>query len=163
MRVGHAHGRAHAPCETRDYDYNYPYSGGLIGTWGYNSLNQQIKNPNNTADFMGYRELNWISDYTYEALYDRIVAVSGSADTYWPDDVNRDWQTVFVDGDGETSLGPVIQPERPPHGFQRSVDLLDSRGDVIEVTEGRFAPYDHLPGGIMLVPELPQGVVDVSL
>ena len=74
--VGHAHGRSHAPCETRDSDPYYPYSGGMIGTWGYDSLSGQLKNPSNTADFMGYCEPSWISDYTYEALYDRIVAVA---------------------------------------------------------------------------------------
>ena len=135
----------------------------MIGTWGYDSLSGQLKNPSNTADFMGYCEPSWISDYTYEALYDRIVAVSGSADVQWPEDMSRNWQTVFVDGDGSTSMGPVIQPERPPVGFHRDVDLLDRRGEVIDTAEGRFAPFDHLPGGILLVPELSYDVVDVSL
>ena len=161
--VGHAHGRAHAPCETRDYDYSYPYSGGMIGIWGYDIYSGQLKNPNSTADFMGYCEPSWVSDYTYEALFDRIQAVSAAADVMWPEGTPRNWQTVFVEGDGNTSLGPVIQPERPPNGFVRTVRLHNGHGEVVDTTDGFFAPYDHLPGGIMLVPELPMGAVDVSL
>lgn len=156
--IGHAHGRAHAPCQTQDYDYNYPYSGGLIGSWGYNRNRDILMPPSSYADFMGYCDPSWISDYTYGALFDRIQAVNGAADVHWPEEIPRSWQTIFVNGDGTTSLGPVVEPGRVPVGQERSVRLLDVRGDVMDEVQGHFAPFDHLPGGIMLVPELPDGV-----
>lgn len=160
--IGHAHGRSHAPCQTQDYDYNYPYSGGLIGSWGYNRNRDTLMNPSSYADFMGYCDPNWISDYTYGALFDRIRAVNVAADVYWPEDMSRTWQTIFVNGDGTTSLGPVVSPERPPVGQEREVRLLDSRGALVEQVQGHFAPFDHLPGGIMLVPELPKAAVSIQ-
>lgn len=161
--IGHAHGRAHAPCETSDYDNYYPYSDGMIGSWGYDRTSNKLMNPNSYADFMGYCDPSWISDYTYGALFDRIRAVNSAADVMWPDDAYRNWQTIFVDADGQTSFGPVVQPGRPPVGAPRTVTLLNGQGRVVDTVEGRFAPYDHLPGGVLLVPELSADVTGVSL
>ena len=160
--IGHAHGRSHAPCQTQDYDSNYPYSGGLIGSWGYNRNRDMLMSPSSYADFMGYCDPTWISDYTYGALFDRIRDVNLSADVLWPEGVSRSWQTIFVHGDGTTSLGPIVEPGRVPQGQERSVRLLDSRGDLVEQVQGHFAPFDHLPGGIMLVPELPETAVSIQ-
>ena len=161
--IGHAHGREHAPCETQDADWYYPYSGGMIGSWGYDSDSGKMMNPSSYADFMGYCEPSWISDYTYKALHQRIRAVNGASDFAWSPETPRTWQMVFVDGEGQTKLGPVVEPERPPVGLSRMVNLRNARGQVVETVEGHFAPYDHLPGGVMLVPELAVDVVDVSL
>ena len=53
-------------------------------------------------------------------------------------------------------MGPVIQPERPPVGFHRDVDLLDRRGKVIDTAEGRFAPFDHLRVEFYWYPSCPR-------
>jgi hypothetical protein len=161
--LGHAHGRRHTPCQTNDYDTSYPYAGGLLGSWGYDAPSATLINPSQAADFMGYCSPDWVSDYTYGALFDRIQALGNYPDMLWPDGVSRQWQTVFVDGQGGTSLGDVIEADRPPTGRLRDVTLHNRRGEVVGTSQGHFSPYDHLPGGILLVPTLSSDVTLVSL
>ncbi len=63
--LGHNFGREHAPCGTSG-DTNYPYTGGRIGTWGYDLANGSLKDPSQFYDLMSYCSPQWISDYTYE-------------------------------------------------------------------------------------------------
>jgi hypothetical protein len=149
--LGHAHGRSHAPCGTSDYDRSYPYSNGALGVWGYDRVAEKMKSPNSYADIMGYCDPAWISDYTYNALYDRVQAVNGAADVYWPKEVSRSWQTVFVGETGALSWGPKVEPQRPPGDLVQEVRVR-SRGTV-QTVKAQFAPYDHLAGGILLIPD----------
>lgn len=75
--LGHSFGRFHAPsgiCNEQPdlVDLSYPktglYSGGRIGTWGYDQLAQQLKSPENFNDIMGYCRSVWISDYMYVGM-----------------------------------------------------------------------------------------------
>ena len=77
--VGHEHGRYHAPCDTSGADADYPYRGGEIGVWGYDSRTRRFQAPSSTYDFMGYCDPQWISDYTWSAMFERTVAVSALA------------------------------------------------------------------------------------
>src|SRR5204863_6701156 len=56
--IGHTHGRQHSPCQVSG-DPAYPHPGGVIGVWGYDSVQQQLLSPN-TADVMGYCFPIWI-------------------------------------------------------------------------------------------------------
>jgi len=73
--LGHMHGRNHAPCSVRRADPSYPYAGGAIGVWGYDARTDVYLEPSATTDMMGYCDERWISDYTYGALFDRILSV----------------------------------------------------------------------------------------
>jgi len=73
--LGHMHGRNHAPCGVRRSDPSYPYAGGTIGVWGYDSRADVYLEPSLTTDVMGYCDDEWISDYTYGALFDRVIGL----------------------------------------------------------------------------------------
>ena len=65
---GHNWGRQHAPCGgAGNPDGSYPYSGGEIGVFGYDLVNETLK-PTNAHDLMGYCGNEWISDYTYKGV-----------------------------------------------------------------------------------------------
>jgi hypothetical protein len=71
--VGVLHGRGNAPAcgaENENPDQDYPYEGGLIGVWGYDIVKRELKNPEDYADLMSFCRDPWISDYTYDAVFD---------------------------------------------------------------------------------------------
>ena len=75
--VGHAHGREHAPCGgAASTDPSFPYSGGGIGVWGYDIFAKTFLAPTKGKDMMGYCPNEWVSDYTYNALFERITTIS---------------------------------------------------------------------------------------
>jgi hypothetical protein len=95
--VGHEHGRYHAPCDTSGADADYPYDGGEIGVWGYDPRSGRFFAPTTTYDFMGYCDPQWISDYTWSAMFDRTLAVSALA-------ARPSTDVLLVRVDGERSL-----------------------------------------------------------
>ena len=63
--LGHNWGRpALAVRHPSGPDPDYPYSGGVIGVYGYRHADQVLGTPS-TPDIMGYCGDPWISDYTY--------------------------------------------------------------------------------------------------
>lgn len=72
--MGHTFGRHHAPCKATDLvDPEFPNADGSIGVWGYDPANVLLLPPD-TPDMMGNCKPNWVSDYTFTALFDRLVA-----------------------------------------------------------------------------------------
>ena len=69
------HGRMHAPCQTYDADPGYPHPNGQIGSWGYDLIQRRVFPPQ-TPDIMGYCTPQWISDYTFGALLERVRIVN---------------------------------------------------------------------------------------
>ena len=69
--LGHLFGREHAPCSTSGADTRYPYRGATLGVWGWDARDNTFFDPTMTTDFMGYCDPQWVSDYTYRALYVR--------------------------------------------------------------------------------------------
>lgn len=87
QEVGHAFGRAHAPCgNPGNPDPNYPtynsYPSGSIGEYGFDNETSQVFNPSTTFDFMSYCGPTWISPYTYVGLMNGIITsmASGNAE-----------------------------------------------------------------------------------
>ena len=69
--TGHNMGRQHSPCNGADSpDPSYPYAGGLIGVWGYDSALNTLHSPLVDKDIMGYCTPNWVSDYVYRKILD---------------------------------------------------------------------------------------------
>jgi len=67
--VGHNLGRRHAPCGgPSTVDPAYPYSNGSIGVTGYNTTTALLQDAT-TPDIMAYCSPVWISDYTYQGIY----------------------------------------------------------------------------------------------
>jgi len=85
--LGHTYGRYHALCSGSEGgpDLAYPYPGGLIGIpgdpntfYGWDIESQEVYPPT-WSDIMSYCPDQWISDYTYHALRDRIAWEAGSS------------------------------------------------------------------------------------
>ncbi len=75
--LGHLFGRRHSGCNVSKDDRDYPYDGGRIGVWGYDVRMGAWLDPQVAADFMGYCDPSWVADYTWNALYERMVHLWG--------------------------------------------------------------------------------------
>jgi hypothetical protein len=152
--VGHAHGRWHSPSGgAQQVDPGYPYSGGFIGVQGYDLFGESLKEPSQYYDFMGYASPQWVSDYTYEALFDRVVAVSAMADMILPDGFQEWWPTVAIGIDGTASAGPRLRLGAPPAGRETAVTFVGAGGEEVGSATGYYMRYDHFDAGLVIYPE----------
>jgi len=157
--VGHNHGREHSPgCGADDPDPAYPYvSGGkaLIGNaahpnYGFDIDSRAIYPYSSYYDIMSYCSPEWVSDWTYQAL--------------WAYDAT--YRASLSEPLGERSLliagqigaeGVVFRPAYlleapayPPQAGDYTVELLDGRGRVIAAY-----PFDPLTAVVDLYPPAP--------
>ncbi len=167
--IGHAHGRSHAPCSDfgsiDGVDPSFPHQGGALGAWGYDLTKDKLISPSSAADFMGYCEPTWVSDYTYKGLFTRLATVNKGkplAPTITPGSNTGNgargvrgaqFQFVTLGADGPSAFGSVVTIKAPPSGEAREVQLLDEAGKVLRTVRADYFPFDHLPGGSLLVPE----------
>lgn len=163
--VGHAHGREHAPCMLlgQPSDPSYPYPNAVLGVWGWDMPNGALKEPFANTDIMGYCKPNWISDYTFDGLLTRSIAVNqaGMADEL----PLREWSSTWVDEHG--ALGTISTqmlgvPELTGPGLH-PLRYLDGEGAVVREDQARFYPTDHLPGGLLLWPRAPESARAVDI
>ncbi len=70
--IGHNFGRRHAPCGgAAGTDPAYPYPDAQIGVHGFDIVQNRLYLPQSSVrDLMSYCDPQWISDYTYRALFD---------------------------------------------------------------------------------------------
>ncbi len=147
--IGHAHGRNHAPCGgPQGIDRKFPYDDGGIGIWGYDATAKKLLDPNGKSrDMMGYCPNAWVSDYTYKALYDRYLTVQTQTQSRT---AHKAWRTVIINDEG-AHLGGVVKA--PAGGGKETfVERMHDDG-VVEQIAGRFYAFDHIPGGMLLVPD----------
>ena len=109
--IGHACGRLHAPAGTdKDLDPKFPhytpYREGVTGDWGLDVVEMKVIGPEAT-DIMGYGDyptgwtidknkyVQWISPYTYRALYNNPRLNPQPAE--WPNEIFRGrWTTGWT-------------------------------------------------------------------
>jgi hypothetical protein len=160
--LGHALGRQHSPCGTSDPERAFPYKSGGIGVFGYNGT--RLLDPGKFTDVMGYCVPVWISDYTYDHLFDRIAYVNGLA----PRSAaarrveNKQHRILRVGIDGRLAWGREVALGAGDDDELASVDLLDANGRVVRTVTAPFAPFDHLPGGFLSVPLDALAAPDIS-
>lgn len=160
--LGHAHGRAHAPCGLggQASDPSYPYPGALTGVWGFERGSSRLLSPTTHKDMMGYCEPRWISDYTYSALFDRIAFVN--ADAQIVGDRPRRWVSIVIDSfTGVASWGATISTLAPA-GRATSVSLLGTDGGSLGSVVGHRFDSEH-GGAHVLIPPLAAQVVAIRL
>lgn len=145
--VGHQHGRLHAPCDVSDPDPNYPFPDGRIGVWGYDLIEGMLKEPT-LSDFMGYCPEVWASAYTYQGIFDWMVATNTSLRVLGKP---TEWQSIRVSSSGEIRLGRSYELAGPPQGCEMDVEWLDADRNVVERSVGYLTPFDSLPGGVVFV------------
>ncbi|MDB4945476.1 MAG: hypothetical protein JWP97_5010 [Labilithrix sp.] len=170
--VGHAHGRSHAPCGgASGVDQDFPYSDGSIGVWGYDILTKTLLDPGVTNDLMGYCENEWVSDYTFAALFDRVAQVNGGSPSAASSFTGRStapvarpvfatprtFRTATLDGRGNATWSGEMDLEREPDGGEtREVTFQSAAGQALGAATAHFYPYDHLPGGMLVMPAAPR-------
>ena len=148
--VGHAHGRAHAPCGVSSPDPSFPYSDGSLGRWGWDLVSRTLKHPTEHRDLMGYCTPRWVSDYTWEALNDRIAWVN-SAPLWREQGPPIRLLRLAVDPDGTIHARGVTERRVPPEGKSMAVVLRDELGDGTPAL-GTYVPFDDIDGGTIFVP-----------
>ena len=168
--LGHTMGREHAPCGSpAGPDKKFPYENGAIGVSGWNMTSNALISATDSRDMMGYCEPYWISDYTYRALFDRISAVNASkakmpkTGTPVPPVTPKNYRFVKVGAKGELSWGRPITLREAPTETTEEVTFHDAAGNAIEQTRAHFVHYDHLPGGMMIVPEGPANFASIRV
>jgi hypothetical protein len=150
--IGHQHGRNHAPCGgASGVDPNYPYPQAATNNIAYALTDIGIAPAGSVLmpsggnytlrDIMGYCEPKWISDYTYKAFFNRMKAVNGAAIV---PGAMVGYRWAMVDENGNiTSTGPRFTNNLPPGGEQKTIN-----GKT-----GWYYPYDHIGGGMILLPD----------
>lgn len=152
--IGHTHGRQHAPCGgAAGVDPQFPYKGAKLGAWGYNQLTKKLFNPDTTTDVMGYCLPIWASDYTWNALSERIKAVNGFGAKIIvpPDLMNLTYDRARIDADGELHWMDPVTIDFPPQNEPMDITVETPQGP--QTIKGHFYGYDHLPGGVVLWPQ----------
>jgi hypothetical protein len=150
--IGHNHGREHAPCGGVDGpDPNFPDSGAKIGWWGFEGPDK-LHNPATATDIMGYCKNQWVSNYTYRALADRIARLNGNALERPPAGGMRHFLFLLTDMSGPRWGAPRNAP-RYPSGTPEQADVLDAKGSVVASVTVYRTSMDHLGGALLLVPD----------
>lgn len=150
--IGHSHGRQHSPCAPfgqmpDQVDPAYPHAGAKIGVWGWDMFNDSLVDPTAAHDIMSYCDNQWASDFTYKALYTRMQNVSLSSYTGAP----SEYEVIAVDGSGVATWASSSYRSRPITSTAVDVSLVTEAGPTS--VHGHYFPYDHLPGGWLLVPK----------
>ncbi len=158
--VGHNHGREHAPCgDVEMADPDFPYDGGSIGTWGYDPLSGQLKNPNIYTDFMGYCEQQWVSDYTFGGIFDWIRDTNRS---FAKKGVETTWRSLHIGASG-ARIGRDYTLTIPPQGQEIAIYLYDVNQEPLGEMVGWFTPHRPLEGGMVLFADPVPEVMYVSV
>ena len=141
--LGHAHGRLHAPCNVSDPDSRYPYPSADIGVWGYDFRSDEFYDPMH-QDMMSYcpepRWKAWISDYTYQAILNRVAEVNGQPEL--PDGALAleraapalAWQVLVSDSAGVHWVPEPLLVSGTPEGTPVSVVVHAEHGALQQVT-----------------------------
>ena len=149
--TGHNHGRQHAPCDVQDVDPKYPHKGGQDGVWGYNFITKKLFPPT-VPDMMGYCVPVWISDYTFNGLFQRIKAVNAPQRVIVPEALrDRMYDRALVNPDGSLQWLSSMRMEEPPSTDDERAIVVESEG-LNENVKASFYRFDHLEGGIAVWP-----------
>jgi len=148
--IGHSHGRPHSPCGPpgnipADIDPDYPHDGGTIGVWGYDITTGELHDPDEATDFMGYCDDAWVSDFTWDKLHRRGTNVNAS-----PQVVGEFAYDMFEVHEGGARYVRGVVRDHPVSG--QPVEATAFSGEHPRAVSARYVGWDHLPGGVLMVP-----------
>lgn len=155
--MGHTHGREHAPCviggTMEDPDPNFPYARGKLGSWGYDRTSQSLVDPSKGTDIMGYCDDQWISDYTYEGIAQRVaeVAALGSI-AVLTTQTPAHWLNLLVDARGPR-WGKPRSKATLPNGVAEPAVVYDSSGEALMTIQVYRTRMSELDASVVMVPE----------
>lgn len=159
--MGHNMGRHHSPCGSVDgADPAYPYPGGVIGAWGYDTTAGQLKAPTTYKDIMGYCSPLWVSDYVYKGILDFRNATGGflkgsPEDAPMASSTTVSQECLIVRGlvyeDGRVEFLPSFRTTARPSSATTSSDYalegLDPKGGTLFSTALDLAELGCWPKG----------------
>jgi hypothetical protein len=132
--LGHIYRRPHAPCGgAAGPDETYPYPEAALGSWGYDIKTKELFDPGTHVDFMSYCSPEWISDYNYQLLLERIIVVNQRAgmQVLPPPGLPQVFRTILVSEAGQARWGLDLRPRSAPPGDPLTVEVLDAQGNVL--------------------------------
>jgi hypothetical protein len=139
--LGHIYRRPHAPCGgASSPDEAYPYAGAKLGSWGYDFQTHELFEPTTHVDFMSYCSPEWISDYSYQQILERIIVVNQHAAfrrLAGPSEASA-YRTLRVTADGQASWGLELRPRFGPPGDPTTLQALDMQGNLLEEVPAFF-------------------------
>jgi Peptidase M66 len=107
--LGHNLGQEHAPCPGMpDFDANYPFKDGNLGTWGFDSRSNSLLDPSKHYDLMSYCGPDWVSSYMYDRVQTFIEKTPSTASFNASATANSD--LLLISGSmiaGQVSLEPI--------------------------------------------------------
>ncbi|BDU76520.1 M66 family metalloprotease [Mesoterricola sediminis] len=156
--TGHILGLLHTPAGTFPVDdevTNYPYFGGLVGTWGYDVFTQTPLDPAGYYDIMSYSsESDWVSDWCYLHAMGWVSGQKKVGTRLASTGVRKERLVVSgtVTPDGQVRLQPLVRAQAealPPRAGAYTLALQASSGR----REVAFAaePIPGLPGHAMFL------------
>jgi Peptidase M66 len=150
--LGHIYRRPHAPCGgAAAPDENYPYPNAGLGSWGYDLETRELFDPQNHVDFMSYCSPDWISDYNYQQILERIIVVNQRATLQVegtapgaplpappPPGPAQAFRTLRVSKAGRASWGLELHARLAPPGDPIHLKALNAAGAVVEELAATF-------------------------
>ncbi|MGV3709819.1 MAG: hypothetical protein ACO1Q7_13375 [Gemmatimonas sp.] len=145
---GHNFGRSHTNCGGADSpDPSYPYSGGVIGQYGWNPTTGTLIQPTAT-DVMGYCSNQWVSDYTWtRVMTQRASAGAVAAATM----AGIKQEGLLVWGrivNGKVTLEPAFRvttrPTAPSATGTHHVQAVDAEGRILADLPFNAERVDHV-------------------
>jgi Peptidase M66 len=105
--LGHNLGQEHAPCPGMpDFDANYPFKDGNLGTWGFDPRSNSLMDPSKHYDLMSYCGPDWVSSYMYDRVQTFIEKTPSTASFT----ANASGDLLLISGSinaGVVSLEPI--------------------------------------------------------
>jgi hypothetical protein len=159
QELAHAMGRLHAPCgNPGSVDTDFPYGNGGIGVYGYDVLTKQFVDPSQYLDFMSYCQPIWTSDYTFAALSARMQVVNATTQMAMRLPVSHEIVDVR---DGTLRWTRAMPMTTEPRGEAHAIQFVDGVGRVLEQATAHLVRYDAFDGGMLILPTVPKGTVEI--
>ena len=139
--LGHIYRRPHSPCGgAAAPDVSYPYADAGLGSWGYDLQTRELFDPATHVDFMSYCSPDWISDYNYQLILERIIVVNRHAvfRRIPGPDAPRAFRTLRVAKNGQARWGLDLHAQLDPPGDPINLQALDAQGTVLEEVPATF-------------------------
>lgn len=126
--IGHNLGRRHAPCgNPSGVDPHFPYPNASIGVFGVDTTDETLLDPNLTHDVMSYCGPEWVSDYTYEGLFQDQSLRGGKSNHHG----EGTYITTLVDSPQADDLIAKSDNSGQAGAARYRVQVLDDRGTVV--------------------------------
>jgi hypothetical protein len=159
--LGHNFGRKHTVCVGNESnpDYNYPYTGGNIGQFGFDITSGLLLTPDNHFDYMSYCNNRWTSDYTYWHIYNYVMnnLVAETSSSSYEDAL---YIRGTISNDNQVVFQPVYRQQAPMSLESDGTHLLEVLGAYGNVLMRRtFTPQlimdvddDHIASFGIFIP-----------